>query len=136
MPDTPGPVWRDDLALAMLAAWCGTTPDKLPPEMRAHTCAATAAAWGRVADAARAYLSAPAPASESPSGSANAVPAEAIRAEIAWLASQEDGCLSEAERAEEYGDDDLAEVNRIEAEAYAQLRVRLTALLPEREEHS
>lgn len=40
----------------MIAAWCGVTPDKLPPEMRAHTCAATAAAWGRVADAARAHL--------------------------------------------------------------------------------
>lgn len=52
----PEPIWRDDLALVMIAAWCGTTPDNLPPEMRAHTCPATAAAWGRVADAARAHL--------------------------------------------------------------------------------
>lgn len=50
------PVLRDPLALAMLAAWVNTTPDKLPKEMRAHTCVATMTAWKRVGDAAVAFL--------------------------------------------------------------------------------
>jgi hypothetical protein len=49
---------RDPLALAMFAAWVNLPVDKLPPEMNAHTCEQTALAWQRVADAARAYLSA------------------------------------------------------------------------------
>jgi hypothetical protein len=47
---------RDDLALVLLAAWVNSTPDKLPPEMRTHTCEATMKAWQRVADAARVAL--------------------------------------------------------------------------------
>lgn len=48
---------RDDLALAMFAAWNGVTPDKLSPAMRYFPNAETARAWGRVAMAARAYIS-------------------------------------------------------------------------------
>ena len=44
---------RDDVALAMLAAWLNVRPDQIPAENRAHTCAHTMAAWHRVADAAR-----------------------------------------------------------------------------------
>jgi hypothetical protein len=50
------PVLRDPLALAMLAAWVNVPVDKLPANMRAHTCAATMASWKRVGDAALAYL--------------------------------------------------------------------------------
>jgi hypothetical protein len=50
---------RDPLALAMFAAWCNLPVDKLPEAMRAHTCPATAEAWGRVADAARTVLLGP-----------------------------------------------------------------------------
>ncbi|QVJ07686.1 hypothetical protein L7H23_01295 [Sphingopyxis sp. BSN-002] len=50
---------RDPLALAMFAAWCNLPADKLPAEMRAHTCPATAEAWGRVAAAVRAYMESP-----------------------------------------------------------------------------
>ena len=49
-------LWRDELALVMIAAWCGTTPEKLPPEMRAHTCEHTARSWTRVAEAARKHI--------------------------------------------------------------------------------
>lgn len=49
-------LWKDDLALAMMAAWVNCPVDKLPAEMRAHTCKHTAEAWGRVADAARTHL--------------------------------------------------------------------------------
>lgn len=49
---------RDPLALAMFAAWCNLPADKLPEAMRAHTCPATAEAWGRVADAARSHFAA------------------------------------------------------------------------------
>lgn len=41
---------RDELALEMFAAWVNCPVDKLPPEMRGHTCPATMAAWSRVAD--------------------------------------------------------------------------------------
>ncbi len=41
---------RDERALVAIAAWLNTTPDKLPKEMRFHTCAATKEAWARVAD--------------------------------------------------------------------------------------
>lgn len=44
---------RDDLALAMLAAWLNVRPDQIPAENRAHTCAYTMAAWQRVGEAAR-----------------------------------------------------------------------------------
>lgn len=47
---------RDPLALAMFAAWCNLPADKLPAEMRAHTCPATAEAWGRVAAAVRSFM--------------------------------------------------------------------------------
>ena len=54
----PDPMlWRDELAIVMIAAWVGVTPDQLPPEMRAHTCPATAEAWTRVANAAREFIS-------------------------------------------------------------------------------
>lgn len=54
-------LWRDPLALEMIAAWVGVTVDQLPETMRAHTCPATAAAWGRVADAARQHINPSAP---------------------------------------------------------------------------
>jgi hypothetical protein len=47
---------RDPLALVMFAAWVNLPVDKLPPEMRGHTCQATMEAWARVAAAARARL--------------------------------------------------------------------------------
>jgi hypothetical protein len=50
------PVWRDPLALAMFAAWVNVDANKLPENMRAHTCLATAEAWARVADAARDFI--------------------------------------------------------------------------------
>lgn len=50
-------IWRDDLAVVMIAAWCNVRPDQLPEAMRAHTCAATAEAWTRVAAAAREFIS-------------------------------------------------------------------------------
>lgn len=59
--ETPAPtergekVLRDPLALAMLGAWLNCPPDKLPAEMRAHTCEATMTAWERVGEAALAY---------------------------------------------------------------------------------
>jgi hypothetical protein len=40
----------------MFAGWVNLPVDKLPPTMRGHTCAATMAAWGRVADVAREYF--------------------------------------------------------------------------------
>ena len=52
----PRPLHRDPLALAMFAAWVNLPVDKLPEAMRAHTCPATAEAWQRVANAARAHL--------------------------------------------------------------------------------
>ncbi len=42
---------RSELALVAIAAWCNTTPDKLPPDFHFHTCEATQKAWGRVVDA-------------------------------------------------------------------------------------
>ena len=42
---------RDQAAQVAIAAWLNTTPDKLPKEMRLHTCAATKEAWARVVDA-------------------------------------------------------------------------------------
>lgn len=53
--DKPDPVPRTPLELVMFAAWVNVPVDKLPPEMRGHTCAATMAAWKRVAEAAIAY---------------------------------------------------------------------------------
>lgn len=47
---------RDKHALALFAAWVGMPVDRLPSEMRGHTCAATMKAWGRVARASEAYL--------------------------------------------------------------------------------
>lgn len=47
---------RDPLALAMFAAWVNLPSDRLPPEMRAHTCEQTAKAWERVATAVRSWL--------------------------------------------------------------------------------
>ena len=47
---------RDEFALELFAGWVNCSVDKLPPEMKGHTCPATMAAWARVADAARAYL--------------------------------------------------------------------------------
>jgi hypothetical protein len=41
----------DDLGIVAIAAWCNTTPDKLPATHLYHTCAATKAAWDRVAAA-------------------------------------------------------------------------------------
>lgn len=48
---------RDPHADALFAAWVGVTPDKIPLEMKAFTCAATMKAWGRVAKASEEYLS-------------------------------------------------------------------------------
>lgn len=47
---------RDPLCLAMFAAWMNVTPDQVSASLRAHTCEATAIAWQRVADAARAHI--------------------------------------------------------------------------------
>lgn len=44
---------RDPLALEMFAAWVNVSSDKLPAEMKGHTCPATMEAWSRVAQAAR-----------------------------------------------------------------------------------
>ena len=46
---------RDDLALAMFAAFNGVTVEQLPEAMRYFPNEATARAWKRVADATRAY---------------------------------------------------------------------------------
>lgn len=48
---------RDDLALAMFAAFNGVTVEQLPEAMRYFPNEATARAWKRVADAARVYHS-------------------------------------------------------------------------------
>lgn len=57
MADKPDDrIWRDPLALAMISAWCGVTPDQAPKNFGWHTCRATAAAWERVADAARDHI--------------------------------------------------------------------------------
>jgi hypothetical protein len=48
---------RDDLSLVAIAAWVNTTPDKLPAEMKFHTCQATKDAWKRVAKAIKDALS-------------------------------------------------------------------------------
>lgn len=50
------PVLRDPLALACLAAWMNVRVDQLPMKVRAHTCAATMAAWKRVGEAARQHF--------------------------------------------------------------------------------
>lgn len=42
---------RDRLALVAIAAWVNVPLDKLPAEMRFHTCVDTQAAWKRVTDA-------------------------------------------------------------------------------------
>lgn len=47
---------RDRLAIVALAAWVNCDPDKLPDQMRAHTCEATMKAWERVALAIKAEL--------------------------------------------------------------------------------
>ena len=47
---------RDELALEMFAAWVNCPVDKLPPEMKGHTCPATMDAWRRVAIAAINFL--------------------------------------------------------------------------------
>jgi 3-methyladenine DNA glycosylase/8-oxoguanine DNA glycosylase len=47
---------RDDLGLVAIAAWLNVAPEKLPKEMRLHTCAATKEAWARVASALTAAL--------------------------------------------------------------------------------
>lgn len=57
-PSSPMVLERDPLALAMFAAWCNLPVDKLPATMRAHTCPATAEAWGRVADAVQNHFAA------------------------------------------------------------------------------
>ncbi len=51
---------RDPLAAAMFAAWVNVDPDKVPPEFKQFTCAATMEAWGRVGQAAQEYLLNPA----------------------------------------------------------------------------
>ena len=57
MTDKPDDkIWRDPLALAMISAWCGVTPDQAPKNFGWHTCQSTADAWKRVADAARAHI--------------------------------------------------------------------------------
>lgn len=50
------PVMRDDLELALIAAWMNVRVEQLPAKMRAHTCQATKDAWGRVAAAARDHI--------------------------------------------------------------------------------
>jgi hypothetical protein len=47
---------RDEMALALFAAWVNCSVDELPATMRGHTCPATMAAWERVADAASLYM--------------------------------------------------------------------------------
>lgn len=42
---------RTELGLIAIAAWCNCTVEQLPPTHRGHTCAATKAAWDRVAKA-------------------------------------------------------------------------------------
>lgn len=50
-------IWRDPLAFAMISAWLGLPPDRVPKKpFQWHTCQATADAWQRVADAARAHI--------------------------------------------------------------------------------
>ena len=52
------PAERPPLELIAFAAWVNVSPDKIPPEMRGPTCAATMAAWKRVADAIVAHANA------------------------------------------------------------------------------
>ena len=47
---------RNELALISLAAWLNCPPDKLPKEMKAHTCPATKEAWARVGEAIAKHL--------------------------------------------------------------------------------
>lgn len=49
---------RGELGVRLMAAWLNTTPDRLPPTMRAHTCDYTRGAWERVALAAEEYFKA------------------------------------------------------------------------------
>lgn len=49
---------RDELALAMLAAWLNVQPDQIPAENRAHLNPHTREAWARVGDAARQTIAA------------------------------------------------------------------------------
>jgi len=52
---------RDDLALAMFAAWVNCSVEQLPPDMKGHTCPATMRSWCRVAQAALDAIPRPAP---------------------------------------------------------------------------
>lgn len=47
---------RDDLALAMFAAFNGVTVDQLPDAMKFFPNESTARAWGRVAEAAEKFI--------------------------------------------------------------------------------
>jgi hypothetical protein len=47
---------RDDFAVALLAAFNGVSVEQLSPAMRFFPNSNTAKAWGRVAEAARAFL--------------------------------------------------------------------------------
>lgn len=47
---------RNTLGLIAIAAWCNVPVEKLPPEHRYHTCAATKEAWDRVASAIAEHL--------------------------------------------------------------------------------
>lgn len=48
---------RDDLAFAMICAFCGYDPDRAPEALRFFPNESTMKAWQRVADVARAALS-------------------------------------------------------------------------------
>lgn len=48
---------RDDLAFAMVCAFCGYDPDKAPAALRFFPNESTMKAWQRVADVARVALS-------------------------------------------------------------------------------
>lgn len=50
---------REGLALVMIAAWLNVPVDKLPKELRLHTCEHSKKAWLRVADSARVFLCTP-----------------------------------------------------------------------------
>lgn len=52
------PQARDDLALAMICAWNGVTPEQAPPGFAFHTCDASRIAWDRVAAVAREFIDA------------------------------------------------------------------------------
>lgn len=58
MQDDGLPAERPLLELIAFAAWVNVPVDKIPPEMRAPTCAATMAAWKRVTDAIVAHVDA------------------------------------------------------------------------------